>query len=159
MIKTYKILQRNCKQNRRTAANTNLGSNNRYYIHKIKPFFIDLKIYYEVTFTLANEKSSKSDRMIAFTQIDISKYYAARFWIVSDSINILNRQLSIFIIKKWEVAIRPIEIENLGKIFGKNLKASARSSEGRGLMLYLQQTGTNLVDLLTSNTDYYDSIR
>lgn len=139
--------------------NTNLGSNNRYYIHKIKPFFIDLKIYYEVTFTLANEKSSKSDRMIAFTQIDISKYYAARFWIVSDSINILNRQLSIFIIKKWEVAIRPIEIENLGKIFGKNLKASARSSEGRGLMLYLQQTGTNLVDLLTSNTDYYDSIK
>lgn len=139
--------------------NTNIGSSNRYYIHKIKPFFIGLKIYYEVTFTLANENSSKSDRIIAFTQIDISKYYAAKFWIVSDKINILNRQLSIFIIKKWEVAIRPAEIENLGRIFGKNLKGSARSLEGRGLMLYLQKTGNNLVDLVTSNSDYYDSIK
>lgn len=131
----------------------------RYYIHKIKPFFVDQKIYYEVTFTSANRESSKTDRMIAFTQLDISKYYAVTFWTVTDSINILGRQLSIFIIKKWEVAIRPIEFENLGKIFGVSLKASANSAEGRGLMLYLQETGNSLVNLVTSNDDYYGNIK
>jgi Cdc6-like AAA superfamily ATPase len=154
--KYYKEIANKIEEQR---LNTNLGSYERYYIHKIKPFFIGLKIYYEVTFTPTNEKFSKSDRMIAFTSIDISKYYAARFWTVIDSINILNRQLPIFIIKKWELAIRPIEIENLGKIFGANLETSATSPEGRGLMLYLQRTRTNLVDLVTSSKDFYDSAK
>lgn len=40
--------------------------NDRYYVQKVKPFFVALKIYYEVTFTAANANASKFDRMIAF---------------------------------------------------------------------------------------------
>jgi len=49
------------------------GSSDRYYIHKIKPFFINLKTYYEITFTPTNNQYNKSDRMIAFTELDISE--------------------------------------------------------------------------------------
>ena len=38
----------------------------KYYIQKIKPFFVNQKIYYEVTFTPANDYASKSNRIIAF---------------------------------------------------------------------------------------------
>ncbi|MDR2192707.1 MAG: hypothetical protein LBO62_07520 [Endomicrobium sp.] len=45
----------------------NGSENDRFYIQKIKPFFTESKIYYEVTFTPANEKASKFGRIIAFT--------------------------------------------------------------------------------------------
>lgn len=45
--------------------------NDRYYVQKIKPFFINQRIYYEVTFTAATANTSKFDRVIAFTSINI----------------------------------------------------------------------------------------
>ncbi|WP_204369064.1 hypothetical protein [Methylocucumis oryzae] len=73
-----------------------------FYIHKIKPFFVSQKIYYEVTFTPASEKASKFDRVIAFTTLDISRYYAVRLSLIDDTINILGQTMSIFIIINWE---------------------------------------------------------
>src|SRR5690625_7968911 len=40
--------------------------NDRYYIRKIKPFFVDQKVYYEVTCTIENDYVRKFDRIIAF---------------------------------------------------------------------------------------------
>lgn len=131
----------------------------RYYIHKIKPFFVNQKIYYEVSFNLADERASKSDRLIAFTDVDISRYYAAKFSLIADRIHILERQLPIWIIQRWEVAIRPSEIEKFGNILGVNLKGSIGSAEGRGLMLYLTKTGKSLVDLITSPNKYYNNVK
>ena len=37
--------------------------NDRYYVQKVKPFFINQKIYYEVTFTAATANTSKFDRV------------------------------------------------------------------------------------------------
>lgn len=135
------------------------ATQDRYYIHKIKPFFVKQKIYYEVTFTLANEKVNKSDRVIAFTNIDISKYYAVKFWTINKSVQVLDRNLPIIIIQNWEVAIRPIEIEYLGKIFGIGLKGSYNSAEGKALMKYLQVTKMSLSELVTSDEWYYQYFR
>lgn len=44
--------------------------NDRYYVQKVKPFFVNQKIYYEITFTAVNANASKFDRVIAFTQHD-----------------------------------------------------------------------------------------
>ena len=41
----------------------------RFYIQNVKSFFINGKIYYEIAFVPANDKSSKTDRIIAFTDI------------------------------------------------------------------------------------------
>lgn len=47
-------------------------SEERYYIQKIKPFFINNEVYYEVTFSEANERVSKFNRIIGFTK---KEYY------------------------------------------------------------------------------------
>lgn len=49
----------------------------RYYVHKTRPFFVGGRIYYEVTFYRAVNKVSKFDRVIAFTDIDMTDKYAA----------------------------------------------------------------------------------
>lgn len=133
--------------------------NGRYYIHKVKPFFVNQRIYYEVTFIPATGKASKFDRIIAFTTLEISKYYAVKLWTVDDNIAILGKTMPIFIIANWEVAIRPIEIEKFSNILGESLQGYAGSAEGRGLMQFLTQTGFNLVELLCFEDAYYQLIR
>ena len=145
--------------NRNQPADMNAAENARYYIHKIKPFFVNHKVYYEVTFIPATGKASKFDRIIAFTALDISKYYAVKLWTVEDNISILGKTMPIYIIAKWEVAIRPVEIERFSNIFGENLKSYSSSAEGRGLMQFLTQTGFNLVELLCFEDSYYQQIR
>lgn len=49
----------------------------RYYIHKVRPFFVKGGIYYEVTFYRAANNVSKFDRTIAFTDIDLTDKYAS----------------------------------------------------------------------------------
>ena len=106
------------------------------------------RVYYEVTFIPANGKASKFDRIIAFTTLDISKYYAVKLWTVEDRIKILGKTMPIFIIVQWEVSIRPCEIRRFSNLFDQDLQHQGGSSEYRGLMHYLSQTGFNLVELL-----------
>ena len=130
--------------------------NDRFYIQKIKPFFINQKIYYEITFTIANEKISKFDRIIAFTRCRISDNYAVRFSMHKDTISILNKNMSILIIDKYEISIRPCEWENLARIFGKQIRCYTHSNEYRGLMSFLSQNEISLSELISSTQDYYD---
>lgn len=88
----------------------------RYYIQKIKPFFCAEKIYYEVTFTPANDYSSKFDRIIAFTDFEITDYYAVKLTLENDNIQILEKTMPILIITGWEVSIRNCEYSNFAHI-------------------------------------------
>ncbi len=131
----------------------------RYYIKKIKPFFIGQKIYYEITFTIADDRISKFDRIIAFTDIDISPNYAVEFQIKNDSIDILGKKMPILIIKDWKVSIRPCELNNYSKIFGTNINISRASLEYRMLMEFLTLTKLNLTEVIQLNDKYYSTIR
>ena len=137
----------------------NSSINERYYVYKIKPFFVNQSVYYEVTIIPATGKASKFDRIIAFTKLDISKYYAVKLWTVEDSIQILGKIMPIFVVIKWETSIRPCEIKRFSNLFGVNLQQQGSSSEYRGLMLYLTQTDFNLVDLLLFEDDYYQEAK
>jgi hypothetical protein len=70
---------------------TNSTYDDRYYIQKVKPFFVEYKVDYEITFTRANDKASKFDRIIAFTKLDIGQYYAVKLSVSNDSIQILGK--------------------------------------------------------------------
>lgn len=70
----------------------------RYYIQKIKPFFVNQRIYYEVTFTAASSKMSKFDRVIAFSRYEILSNYAVKLSIRNDSINVLGKDMTIQVI-------------------------------------------------------------
>lgn len=84
----------------------------RYYIQKVKPFFINNEVYYEVTFTKSHDKVTKFDRIIAFTKLDITQNYAVELFIGKAYIVLLDKQMPINIIQDWEVSIRPCELNN-----------------------------------------------
>ena len=133
--------------------------NDRYYVQKVKPFFINQKIYYEVTFTAATANTSKFDRVIAFTRHEIMDSYAIKFSIHNDTIRILDKDMSILIIDGYEVSIRPCEWDNLSEIFGQRVQHSTNSIEYRKLMRFLSTIKMSLTELVSSDQDYYDVIK
>lgn len=133
--------------------------NDRYYVQKVKPFFVNQKIYYEITFTAANANASKFDRIIAFTQQEIVDNYAVKFSIRNDIIHILNIDMPILVINGYEVSIRPCEWDNFSEIFGSRSKNSINSNEYKRLMEYISSTKLSLTELVSSDQDYYDSIK
>lgn len=133
--------------------------NDRYYVQKIKPFFINEKIYYEVTFTAATANTSKFDRVIAFTRQEIMDNYAIKFSIHNDTIRILDKDMSILVIDAYEVSIRPCEWDNFSEIFGPRVKHSISSNEYRKLMSFLSNVKIPLTELVSSDQDYYDFVK
>lgn len=135
------------------------GARNRYYIHKARPFFVNGRILYEVTFSNAANKSSKFDRIIAFTDIDMTDKYAANLTLISDAINVLDQTMPILVVQKWEVSIRPCELENFARLLGHEIKVSSGSSEYRMLMQFLTDTSSNLLDLMDMPQGQYSHVR
>ncbi len=89
----------------------------RFYIEKIKPFYVNGNRYYEVTFSEVSEKLIKTDRLIAFSRIPIMTNYASKMLIVPSEISIMSKKMPINIIIGWEIAIRDCEFRNFSKLF------------------------------------------
>ncbi|MGW9631893.1 ATP-dependent DNA helicase [Agromyces sp. NPDC055520] len=131
----------------------------RYYIRKTRPFFVGGRIYYEVTFTNPVDRASKFDRVIAFTDQDISDRYAASLTLRADAIQVLGQTMPILVIRKWEVSIRPCEFDNFARFFGPRTKVNTGSPEYRLLMRYLTSTGSTLLDLVDLPDARYAAIK
>ena len=131
----------------------------RYYVYKTRPFFVDGHTYYEVTFTHSVDRVSKFDRVIAFTQLDVSDRYAANLTLHVDSIKVLDHTMPIILITDWEVSIRPCEIQNLARIVGSRIRVSTGSNEYTTLMDFLTVTGSSLTNLMDMSNDRYEQIR
>ncbi|MBB5935428.1 ATP-dependent DNA helicase [Streptomyces zagrosensis] len=135
------------------------GARDRYYIHKTRPFFVGGHIYYEVTLYRAVNKVSKFDRIIAFTNIDMSDKYSAMLTLQRDSINVLDQTMPITIIRDWEVSIRPCELNNFARLLGITIKASTGSAEYRYLMDGLTVGLGSLLDLVDMPDDQYETAK
>ena len=131
----------------------------KYYVQKIKTFFVNGKIYYEVTLSPAKDKVNKYDRIIAFTRMHIMPNYSIKLSIVKRKVNILGRDMSINIINNWSVAIRECEINNFYKIFGINKNYKANNKEYLEVMRLLTRGQYSLLDLATMNKTYYDKAK
>lgn len=135
------------------------GPKHRYYIHKTRPFFVGGRIYYEVTFYRAVNKVSKFDRIIAFTDIDMTDKYAALLSLRQDSIEVLGQMMPITIIHSWEVSIRPCEIKNFARLLGMTIDIRRDSEEYRHLMRWLTTESGNLLDLVDMPDVKYLAVR
>jgi hypothetical protein len=128
----------------------------RYYVHDSRPFFVQGRIYYEVTYSLAHNRTNKFDRNIAFTDIDITDKYAAQLELASGTIDVFSETMPITVIRTWSVSLRPCEIDNFARLFGPlSGKVSTSQTEYRNLMQYLTTTHSSLLDLIDlPNADY-----
>lgn len=120
----------------------------RYYVLNSRPFYANGRIYYEVTFAPAHNRTSKFDRIIGFTNIEVSDSYAANMELESSSIDVFGQAMPIVLIRSWEVSIRPCEFNNYARFFGQRTRVSSGQFEYRRLMRYLTTTRFSLLDLI-----------
>ena len=138
---------------------SDISAPGRYYIHKTRPFFAGGRIYYEVTFYRAVNKVSKFDRLIAFTDIDMTDKYSAMMTLQRDSIEVLNQTMPITIIRDWEVSIRPCEFNNFARLLGITTRVGTSSAEYRYLMNGLTVGSGSLLDLIDMPDAQYAATR
>lgn len=131
----------------------------RYYVHSARPFFVGGRIYYEVTFSTAHDWTSKFDRTIAFTDIDMTDKYAASLELSSDSITVLGQTMPILIVRAWRVSIRPCEFNNFARIVGQTSRVQSSHAEYRKLMQFLTTTRSSLLDLIDMAEESYAGLR
>lgn len=124
-----------------------VGKSEKYYVQKIKPFFVGQRIYYEVTFTPANDYASKFNRVIAFTSLEITDNYAVKFALASDSIEILGKTMPIIVIVGWKVTIRDCEFKNFTRLI-RGTPVTTGYAEQQGISQFLTSTGLNLTELV-----------
>lgn len=141
------------------SARTDGSIRDRYYIHRTRPFFVGGRIYYEVTFYRAINKVNKFDRMIAFTDIDMTDEYAATLTLRRDSIEALGQTMPITIVCAWEVSIRPCEFNNFARLLGISVRTNTTTPEYRYLMHWLTEGSGTLLDLVDMTDDKYASVR
>ena len=144
---------------RSTPQPSDISAPGRYYIHKTRPFFVGGRIYYEVTFYRAVNKVSKFDRIIAFTDIDMTDKYSAMMTLQRDSIEVLNQTMPITIIRDWEVSIRPCEFNNFARLLGITTKVGTSTAEYRYLMNGLTVGSGSLLDLIDMPDAQYAATR
>ena len=130
----------------------------RFYVQKVKPFFVDGKIYYEVAFVPANDYTSKTDRIIAFTDIEVTSYYAVKFAIANNSVDVLGKHMPIRIIVDWEVNIRPCELTNFTAILERTSRGYGKA-EQRDLSRYLTETGLSLSEVIMFSDEAFQAVR
>lgn len=135
------------------------GKTERYYINSSRPFFVGGRIFYEVTFSLAHNRTSKFDRIIGFTDIDVSDHYAAKLELAIDSIDVLSQTMPIIIVRDWSVSIRPCEFDNFARLLGQQTKVQSGHVEYRNLMQYLTLTRHSLLDLIDSSDAVYNQVK
>lgn len=134
-------------------------SKDKYYIQKIKPLFVNRKIYYEITFTPIDDKKnkSKSNRVIAFTNLPIKSNYASKFHLIHETIEILGKTMPIIIIDGWEVSIRDCEFQNFISII-KDKKKRVPYPEQRLICEFLTKKKYTLTDIMDFPDKAYDRI-
>ena len=124
-----------------------LTEERRFYVYKIKPLFVDGAIYYEVTFSLANENVSKFDRLMAFTKLELIPNYAVLLRLSTTEINVFGVKMPILVIVDWKISIRTCELKNLGKVLGIDYP-DLRTKEYDNLMGYLTDSRCSLTEIV-----------
>lgn len=140
-------------------ASLHTDSKDKYYIQKIKPLFVNRKIYYEVTFMPIDDRKnkSKSNRVIAFTKLPIKSNYASKFHLINETIEILGKTMPIIVIDGWEVSIRDCEFQNFISIINGE-KKRVSYPEQRLICEFLTKTKYTLNNLIDFPDSAYNDI-
>ena len=130
-----------------------------YYIDKIKPFFVNNRIYYEVTLEPAAEKPNKFNRITAFTKHCITTNYCVALAFSDTEIDVFHVHFPIKLITEWHISIRPCEINNFARILNIFSSVKRGLGEYKALMGYLEDNQLSLVDILDFDDDMYSAAR
>ena len=129
-----------------------------YYIDKIKPFYVNNDIYYEVTLEPVTNKTNKFQRITAFTHHDIFSNYSVALSFTDTCVAVFGTSYPIKVIVDWHVSIRPCEINNFSELIGLSIKTNRGNNDYRVLMDYITRTHLSLVDIIDLPRDEYERL-
>ncbi|UWD34646.1 AAA family ATPase [Mycoplasma cottewii] len=120
------------------------------YIHNVKEFYINNKVYYEIVFSKANDHFKKTDTTIAFTDKKITSNYAIELFLIESSIDILGNSVAVLIIDSFNIKIRKCEFDHFCKILhGSDFtEESGNVYELKLINQYLTKHKIDLLDLM-----------
>ena len=119
-----------------------------FYIDKVKPFYVDNEIYYEITLEPATGKSNKFQRITAFTHFDIFSNYSVALSFTDTVISVFGTSYPIKIIVDWKVSIRPCEFDNFAWLIGIETNTRRSNNDYRAMMDIITRTHLSLVDII-----------
>jgi hypothetical protein len=67
--------------------------------------------------------------------------------------------MPIQIVDKWEVSIRPCELNNFASLFGATPKIQSNSVEYKNLMQFLTKTSLSLVEVINFADQHYEAVK
>lgn len=134
-----------------------LKKGGRYYIHKKKTFYVGTKRYFEITLQLANIYSTKFNRFVVYSNIDISTNYSIEIEYSEAEIKFWDEMVSkIKIVNNWNVSIDPIVLNKLASILKTKLKITSKYDEYHSLMSALTRTGIDFLHLIDLPQEAFD---
>lgn len=126
----------------------NLVGQNRYYVQKKNPFYVENERYFEITLQLADKYATKYNRLTVYSKEDISSNYSIQVGCTETEVLFWEKPSKIKVITDWRVSIEPFVLNKLAKIICIEAKITSRHNEYEALMSFLTKTGINLVDLI-----------
>ena len=140
-------------------AHIEYGKTERLYVHKVVPFVVEGRVYYEMVLTPAYDTTSKFERFIVYSKFMLPSHYSIKAAIFRDTIEIDSNIMPISIMTEYTVSIRPCELNNFAKIFGYRIKMDAGHAEYIGMMNYLSNSGASLLDIVLLDDAKYKVIK
>ena len=138
-----------------TITNPTVVTFNKYYVQKIKPFFVDDEIYYEITLTSSYDYASKFDRTIIYSKQYIDAKYCIEVSHSKSKIVFLDSTIDINILIDYSIAIRPCEFKHLSRIFGYQYTFRSSDSDYVFILDYLTRKKINLLDVCLFDEQRY----
>lgn len=129
-----------------------------YYIYKKKLIYINKKRFYEYTISNAIDKNNRNDRFLTFSLYDIPANYAVNLAIITKPLDYLGISIDCSIITKFEISIRPCEIEKICEILAIKINKYSKSSDYWKLMDFLKTYNTNIAEIIKSDEDKFQSV-
>ena len=132
-----------------------LNRKDSYYIHKKKKIYLNNEIFYEYTLSNALDNTSKFDRFIAFSLLNIPSNYAIKANTITSEIEFFEKKIEYEIISSFDIAIRPCEFEKMLRFFGIFDKFQ-KTKEYFKLMEYLKINNENLSNIIEFEEDKFN---
>ncbi len=135
------------------------GLDGRYYVYRVKPFFANKKVYYQITLGNAIDNASKFGRVIAFSKEKVMDNYSIKVEAFVGTVRILGRNMPMLVIDKYYVSIRPCELNNFACLFGRLNTRIGYGSDYLPLMNYIKEKRMSLTRIVTLDDEGYEAFK
>lgn len=132
----------------------------RYYVWRSTPFFVDGKVYYEVTLTSARDQPSNTDHFVTYSAHSILPNHAVRVSMTDARITVDGFNIPITIILAWSVSIRPCELKCMAQILNiGRYETSGRDHGYQLLMSILTRHMSSILDVAKLSQAHYGNLK